>query len=280
MTHVFVKNKKTDREKFIAAASGFIVGGLLGYAVDWKTVTDAFQAVTSGIDITALVQNKKGYIQFMSDLEDFSGMDLDVEDINGRKILTYRAKKTQVNFSFNKKKEKRKWQTVFSKPVKNSEGGSKKLKKILKTAIKSQRTVNVTLDRNKEVSSDVKSDINLNPDDIEKEMEGAKGMDKRTWGWGFAFLHELFHTKPGGGLTDGGKPETEPGPVERILNEIRRQLGPEFGQRLYYFRPGSGFIPFDEEALKKINEKAVPGPGTRRLEIVKPPNYVAPKKDK
>jgi hypothetical protein len=247
---------------------GMIVGGTISYGLDFS-LSDGYRLVSSGINLTNMMSAKKNFYKLLNDLEDFTGLELStVTTGNKQEILTYREKNVKVGFSFNKDKDNRKQFTLFSKRVKK--GGSPTARKILGAAIKSQRSVIITTASGESTHSKGRDDMNLNPKDIEKEMTGAENLNKRTWGWGFAFLHEYLHTKPGGGFTDGPEEDqmNSPGPVETILNKIRRELGSEFGERMIYFRPGYGFIPFDEESYGDMLKGKIPTSNSKFLKIV------------
>lgn len=96
--------------------------------------------------------------------------------------------------------------------------------------------------------------IGLSPTQISQFISGAVGVDSKTMGWGMTFLHELYHTQVGGGLSDY---PGNPGPVETNMNIIRSELnsqGGNYGQRLDYeamplgFR--SAYLPFNHAAKK------------------------------
>ena len=267
----FPEGKLSSKNGLIAIGAGIVVG-ILAYAIDFQALSDGFKAVANGIDLTQLMADRKSYNKLIYDLEEFSGLELGAPQHEKHKhnILTYREKVFRVGFSFNKEKEDRKWTKLSSTAYRRGKGGSPTLRKILVSAIKSKRTVNVTLENlGHGPHSDAKMNVTLDAQVIEKEMKGVRNMDQRTWGWGFAFLHEFFHTTPGGRLTDGPKEEqgTMPGATEQLLNKIRRELGQEFGERLFYYLEGASHIPFDKESYKAIMEGRVPDPKSKYLII-------------
>ena len=100
-----------------------------------------------------------------------------------------------------------------------------------------------------------------------------------TMGYGMTFLHELGHTVIGGNRRDYYNAEKEKwhfgvtGPNVDFMNQIRRELGPRYGERLSYgYLENNTFLPF---SLKSFNEivngqkpteayiKIYPKPGAR-----------------
>lgn len=60
----------------------------------------------------------------------------------------------------------------------------------------------------------------------------SNNLDKETLGWGMTFLHELYHTGPGGSLIDTDALYGTGGVVD-AMNVIRKELnaqGKNFGQ--------------------------------------------------
>jgi hypothetical protein len=86
----------------------------------------------------------------------------------------------------------------------------------------------------------------------------------------FASAIDFFYTKAGDGLfdfTNGQRPDLTPGNVERVLNRIRRELDPDFGQRMIYCKPGYGYIPFDRPSYNNMLKGIAPKPSSRVLKI-------------
>ena len=97
---------------------------------------------------------------------------------------------------------------------------------------------------------------------IEGFIKNSHNLDPRTLGWGMTFLHELYHTGPGGSLKDVAIDLDGTGDVVDRMNVIRKELNDNnnnrFGQRLNYASfilnedEHVGFIPFDSSSLNDI----------------------------
>ena len=77
-------------------------------------------------------------------------------------------------------------------------------------------------------------------------------------------------TKAGGGFfdfTNGQRPDLTPGNVEGGLNRIRRELGPDFGQRMIYYKEGYGYIPFDRPSYNNMIKGIAPSPSSKFVKI-------------
>jgi hypothetical protein len=190
-------------------------------------------------------------------------------------LITYREKRVTARFSLKSEKENE-YKRIFGKRIKNKNSTSPTMRKILGAAIKSQRIVNVNNNDN-ESTIFSRGEINLNSQEINQGLQQTVNLNPRTWGWGFSFLHEYLHYL-GFGDGDPKAAEDNPGSTEDILNKMRRELGPEFGERLYYYRPGSNFIPFDNSALQDINNGSnrlgTPNGNSKYLFIIRPPAFI------
>ena len=103
--------------------------------------------------------------------------------------------------------------------------------------------------------------VGLCASQIEDFIKNTHNLDPRTLGWGMTFLHELYHTEPGGSLKDAINLYGTGDVVDR-MNVIRKELNENnnnrFGQRLSYksIAPNEdewiSFIPFDPSSLKDI----------------------------
>ena len=122
--------------------------------------------------------------------------------------------------------------------------------------------------------------VGLCASQIEDFIKNTHNLDPRTLGWGMTFLHELYHTGPGGSLKDAINPYDTGDVVDR-MNVIRKELNENnnnrFGQRLSYqsIVPNEdewgSFIPFDSSSLKDIRRGNNPRNDSKyiRVEIPK-----------
>jgi len=114
--------------------------------------------------------------------------------------------------------------------------------------------------------------IGLNFKQIENFIIGTVGMDNRTLGWGMTLMHEINHTKVGGGLRDT---PGNPGPTVTKMNTIRSELnalGGNYGQRLDYYGTqigGNVFLPFNRPAKEFIILGIPPGSAGPNKQYIK-----------
>lgn len=87
--------------------------------------------------------------------------------------------------------------------------------------------------------------INLDSKQIEGFISASYGVNKKTLGYGMTFLHELAHTESTYDLKDDFSTSNSKGENVDFMNEIRAELGEDWGQRQSYPRIG-GYLPFDE----------------------------------
>jgi hypothetical protein len=91
----------------------------------------------------------------------------------------------------------------------------------------------------------------------------AIGMDSRTLGWGMTFMHELLHTKVGGGYKDSDIP-WQTGTVVDTMNKIRsesNEKGGDYGFRMQYQAVpihSKAYIPFDKVSAGFVRSGFVP----------------------
>ncbi|MCB0635156.1 MAG: hypothetical protein KDC54_00985, partial [Lewinella sp.] len=155
-------------------------------------------------------------------------------------------------------------------------GGSKTARRTLKSLIQSETTVNVvdnTGDGTKVVNHENK--IRWDPRQVSFTQNYlSRDLDPEAWGGGLTFYHELGHTRYGGSMADPGGAEayTSPGDIEIIPNQIRRELGSRFGQRLAYKHTEittmydgveikGRYLPFSQEAFDAIRRGQAPSRG-------------------
>ena len=122
--------------------------------------------------------------------------------------------------------------------------------------------------------------VGLCASQIEDFIKNTHNLDPRTLGWGMTFLHELYHTGPGGSLKDAINLYGTGDVVDR-MNVIRKELNENnnnrFGQRLSYksITPDEdgyvSFIPFDSSSLENIKRGDNPCDDSKyiRVEIPK-----------
>ena len=82
-----------------------------------------------------------------------------------------------------------------------------------------------------------------------------------------SFLHELGHTRVGGRLQDDSPENPNYGPNIDIQNQIRRELGTNWGQEKTHSPiwiaadPTRNFFPYSDQALKTLQEGKIPTSG-------------------
>ena len=85
-------------------------------------------------------------------------------------------------------------------------------------------------------------------------------LNPETMGQGMIFMHELDHTIVGKSLSDINS-NILPGDVVRRVNQIRRQLGPSYGQRAAYDPTVIGdfnYVPFSSQSLEMLKSGVAP----------------------
>lgn len=108
--------------------------------------------------------------------------------------------------------------------------------------------------------------IEINSNQIRNFIGGTSDdLDPRTMGYGMTFLHELGHTKIGGDRRDYYNSGNEMklfgsiGPNVDFMNQIRKELGPKFGERLSYsYYENIPFLPFSLQSYNDIMNKRNP----------------------
>jgi len=197
------------------------------------------------IDPTGLyIQNEDFYNQLVSEIESKTGVTLEL--VNGL------------------------WN------VKNIvEKGSSTARNIILDAIKSTTTIKVSQEYDLLYGSWAPlagTDIYLNPNQIAEFIGGvSEGLNAATNDAAMVFLHELMHTKIGGGLTDPERNSFgEIGGAEDVLNIIRGELGSDFAQRYSYAAQEvtSGiYIPFDDNSRYDLEQGNSPRRGSLYIQI-------------
>ena len=149
--------------------------------------------------------------------------------------------------------------------------GSYTARALLLRAISSDEVIKLSASQSNpsEVIPFTKNNINLNPTEIGHFIHHTYGLDKATMGFGLTFFHEYMHTQVGGQYKDPRRtdPPGSIGFADVMTNAIRREMGPEFGQRTTYNPytvPGSTayvYYPFTIMTQTAINNGALPSAG-------------------
>ncbi len=197
------------------------------------------------VDPTGLyIQNRDLYDQLVSEIESKTGISLGLE--KGKWIV----------------------ENISSK-------GSATARKFILEAITNPTTISVFQHFDIQYGSQTTLDgtnIYLNPDQIAEFIRGvSEGLNEATNDASMVFLHELMHTKIGGGLTDPeGNSFGEIGAAESVINTIREELGSGFAQRYSYAAQEitSGiYIPFDDNARYDLKQGNTPREGSLFIQI-------------
>ena len=158
---------------------------------------------------------------------------------------------------------------INGKPVYNQ--GSETARNFLTKIIDGQ-TIEVFSTNKKSFTPNGGTQVGLSSSQINDFINNTNNLDKETLGWGMTFLHELYHTGPGGSLIDPDALYGTGGVVD-AMNVIRKELnaqGKNFGQRLNYksiipYEGGTiSYIPFDESSLNSIEAGFAPS-GTSKF---------------
>jgi len=110
----------------------------------------------------------------------------------------------------------------------------------------------------------------LNPNEISRRIDGTVGLNPKTLGWGMTFFHEFKHTPIGGGFTHReGIAYDDLDLPDIIGNQIRCELGDDWGQRLWYgskaMEDGNRYQPYTIEARDALNSNRIPSSGFIRI---------------
>ena len=126
-----------------------------------------------------------------------------------------------------------------------------------------------------ECGTDTKTDkVTLGIGQIENFINGVNGLlEKETMGYGMTFLHELKHTKLGGGLYDNITLTDKKGDVVKFMNTIRAELGVNYGQRMVYkamnIEDGYEYLPFDARSYNDLISSRSPEGNFIKIPAVK-----------
>jgi RHS repeat-associated protein len=147
---------------------------------------------------------------------------------------------------------------VVNHDANGKEIGSTIARKMLKTMIDNEKELHVSLAYSGSYAEN--DGVYLDFDRIKDFINGVQGgLNPETMGYGMSFLHELDHTSFGGNSNhDDVEKETFGiiGETVKKMNEIRLQLGSDYGQRLSYCsksnKQGCSYFPFDNESLMEL----------------------------
>ena len=143
--------------------------------------------------------------------------------------------------------------TITDEKGNSVQSGSKTARNFLMKAINHKDVVNVGFGLESKTDGPENA-IGLNFPQIQGMIEEAHEVDGNTLGFGMTFLHELHHTKVGGGYTDD-KNIWGTGDVVTNMNRIRTELnkqGFNYGIRTNYTpipTPQGLVVPFNDSAL-------------------------------
>jgi RHS repeat-associated protein len=156
-------------------------------------------------------------------------------------------------------------------------GGSGTAREAVLAAINSSEDVRIQLksERGSSQPNIMPNTVYLDNDQINSFIHGTVGLDPITMGWGMVAIHELFHTRALGDLSDP-PPGKVPGPLgdaEAKCNVIRCELGEDLGQRytyLHYILKGDdifGYFPFTASAASALSMGVKPSSGYVKFAI-------------
>ncbi|NII29578.1 RHS repeat-associated core domain-containing protein [Pseudoflavitalea sp. X16] len=206
------------------------------------------------------------------DLSDFSKWSTALTDIVGDL-----HKLTGLTFSLNNKGklvyEKTKgFLGLFKKAkVDKSFKSSATARKFMKDAVDDEKTVKVFDVPGSGNRTDAKTRTKIEFDEIAVgvwERGASPGLNPETVGAGMTLIHELRHTVIGGMHDDPSEPLSfDLGSNEELVNQIRKEMGPDWGQRTAY-GPVLGlsedkksmmlYVPFDQAAKESLQQIKVP----------------------
>lgn len=138
--------------------------------------------------------------------------------------------------------------------------GSKTANKIILDAIELTEVVDVWYTNQGSSAGDYS--IKLDAQQIQFYVDNTSSdLNKNTLGWGMVFIHEYLHTTPGGSLSDP-KQYGLIGEVEYTMNDIREELGSDYGMRASYqsllLDDGFRYIPFSTYSEELIQSGKIP----------------------
>lgn len=154
------------------------------------------------------------------------------------------------------------------------QAGSSEARKIMISAVlnKNQSWVRIIENGRTGVETVGASIINLVPNQINDQINGAIGVNNKTLGWGMTLMHEILHSNVAEGGAHGHGEEAEifgpTGIVVDRMNLVRSELntqGLNYGQRMSYSASSLNenkspplYIPFDKASKNKIENGVVP----------------------
>ncbi len=104
--------------------------------------------------------------------------------------------------------------------------------------------------------------------EVKNQAAASDGLNKETIDLGMMFIHELDHTSFGGEKNDppwenaDGSLNNDESPADVRVNQIRQEMGVDWGQRTSYYRTnaldGHAYIPFDNSAKNSLKTNTPP----------------------
>jgi hypothetical protein len=147
-------------------------------------------------------------------------------------------------------------------------GGSKLARDKLIEMIESKDVfpLKISFKQSTRVPNENKNTIYFNPNQMSGFMQSAVGVNRLTMGWGMTLFHEYFHTKAGGGVKDPprGHMWMVKSDADEFPNEIRSELGPDWGERVSYGAKeidGVHYLPMTKDAMNTLEAGKIPESG-------------------
>ncbi len=213
------------------------------------------------------------YVDPSGETIDFTNAFLENSEVTNKIILDL-CEKTGLSLSLNERKQLVYQTDDHGNPMImcDSEGnciGSPTARDMVIDAIEHSESVSVFSLDNKS-SSGGGHQININGNQVEGFINGSSvDINSSTMGYAMTFLHELSHTDIGGNLqdpysvVDGSRVYIEgiPGQVEDKMNQIRQELGRDYGQRMSYTAfpmNDVNIVPFSFSALFSLDNSVFP----------------------
>ena len=109
-----------------------------------------------------------------------------------------------------------------------------------------------------------KNTVYLNPLQIRDFVSGTDGVNSMTMGFGMIFMHEVVHTDVMGDTKDPVDGRGAIGIPDMVGNQIRLELGSDWGQResyAPYLIDGIYYFPFSDNAIECLESGIVPDGG-------------------
>ena len=120
-------------------------------------------------------------------------------------------------------------------------------------------------------------DFKLNVNQVNAFIKGSSPMlNDKTLGYGMMFVHEMLHTEIGINNKHGRELNMYgyPGILVNNMNDMRKELGSDYGERLSYIAvglPGKSYLPFDA-VNKKLLYNIIKHPLGIQSSSINPPS--------